>query len=342
MSGIKRHRLLVAAMLGFAIAGVLALAIQHRASAAGRRAHASVTARPASAGRPSIWYINPYEPYPLFAVSQKLFQQAAAKDGYQASVAGSTSINIPQQIQLIKQAIASGAKAIIFCDLDPATYKATIRAAEAKGIVMVTTSCVDNISDYSVGTDNTKFGQVAAQTIAKGAGRAAQVVVFMVSNATPNQVASYNAFVAYAKAHYPKMKVVAQEFDGGDPSKTETDLASLPQSYPSANAIWFLEGGTLPAVEQGLRQAGKKAGQMYVLGIDAVPTTISAIKSGWISETLAQCYFWATPFAAQLAVAKLDGHGPKQQSWPIGLQPVGKAQLPYKGCPASYIPALPK
>jgi ABC-type sugar transport system substrate-binding protein len=294
----------------------------------------------AKTAEPSIWYINPYEPYPLFAVSQHLFQAAAKKYHYKANVAGSTSINIPQQISLINQAVASGANAIIFCDLDPATYKHTILAAEAKHVVMVTTSCVDNISNYSIGTDNVAFGQEAAKVIATKVGKNAQVVVFMVSKATPNQVESYNAFIKYAKSHYPAMRVIATELDNGDPSKTETDLTALPQSYPSANAIWFLEGGTLPAISTGLSQAGKKPGQIFVLGIDAVPTTISAIKKGWISETLAQCYFWATPFAAQLAMAKLAGRGPKRQSWPIGVQAVGKAQLPYNGCPASFIPKL--
>jgi ABC-type sugar transport system substrate-binding protein len=138
------------------------------------------------------------------------------------------------------------------------------------------------------------------------------------------------------------MKVLEQIFDNGSSATTETDLASLPQSYPTANAIWFLEGGTLPAVQQALTQAGKTPGQIFVLGIDALPTTLADIKSGWVSETLAQCYFWATPFAAQLALAKIDGHGSKQQSWPIGVQAVGKAQLPYNGCPASYIPKLSK
>jgi ABC-type sugar transport system substrate-binding protein len=301
---------------------------------------ASSSADARTGDQPSIWYINPYIPYPLFAVSQKLFQQAASKYGYKANVAGSTKINIPQQIQLINQAVASGAKGIIFCDLDPKTYKRTILAAQKKGVIMVTTSCVDSTSDYSVGTDNTKFGVTAAQAIAKGAGADAQVVVIEVGS-VPNQVASYNAFAAYAKAHYPKMKVLTTELDGGDPAKTETFLSSLSQSYPTANAVWFLEGGTLPAVSQSLKQAGKKPGDIFVLGVDNVSTTLADIKSGWISATLAQCSFWATPFIGQLIMAKINGHGPKQQSFSIGLQPVAKAQLPYNGCPASYIPKLP-
>ncbi len=331
------RRFHVAAVAATILSTVMLTAVYSDAGAAARpvQTHASTSSKPV------IWYINPYEPYPLFTVSQRLFQKAASKYGYVARVAGSETIDIPEQISLINEAVATNANAVIFCDLDPATYKHTILAAEAKHVVMITTSCVDNVSNYSIGTNNVAFGQVAAKTIAAGAGAHAQVAVFMVSKSTPNQVQSYNAFIAYAKVHYPNMKVVATELDNGNPSTTETDLTSLPESYPTVNAIWFLEGGTLPAISTGLSQAGKKPGQLFVLGIDAVPTTLSAIKSGWISETLAQCYFWATPFAAQLALAKLAGHGPKQQSWPIGIQAVGKGQLPYQGCPASYIPTLP-
>lgn len=287
---------------------------------------------------PSIWFINPYEPYPLFAVSQRLFQASAAKYSYRASVAGSTTINIPQQKALITRAVASGANAVIFCDLDPASYKQTILAAEARHVVMITTSCVDNISNYSIGTDNVALGQEAAQVIATKVGEKAQVAVFMVSKSSHNQMASYDAFTAFAKGHYPGMKVVATELDKGNAATTEADLRALPQSHPMADAIWFLEDGTLPAVSPGLSQAGKKPGQIFVLGIDALPTTLSAIKSGWVSDTLAQCYFWATPFAVQLAIAKLAGRGPKQRSWPIGVEVVGQAQLPYAGCPSSFFP----
>jgi simple sugar transport system substrate-binding protein len=289
---------------------------------------------------PSIWYINPLTAYPLFNDSAAVFKAAAAKDGYQATVVGSSTINIPQQITLINQAITSGANAVIFCDLDPATYQSTIQAAEAKGVVMITTSCTDTISNYSVGTDNVAFGQRAANTIAENVGKKANVVTFGVNLTTPNQAASYNAFVAYAKKHYPKMKVTFVA-DNGSPTTTATELESLPQAYPKANAIWFLEGGDDSIIASSLKHAGKKPGAYYVLAIDALPTTLSEIKSGYVSETLAQCYFWATPFAAQLAMAKLNGNGPTQQSYSIPVQVVGKKQLPYQGCPSSFYPTLP-
>ena len=292
-----------------------------------------------AASLPSIWYINPLTAYPLFNDAAAAFKASAAKLGFKATVVGSSTINIPQQITLIDQAITSGANAVIFCDLDPATYAKTIKAAEAKGVVMITTSCVDTISNYSVGTDNVAFGQSAAKAVAKSAGSRANVVAFGVSMTVPNQAASYNAFVAYAKKHYPGMSVTFVA-DGGSPSTTATQLESLGQAYPKANAIWFIEGGDVSVIPSSLQHAHIKKGHYFVLAIDALPTTIAAIKSGWVTESLAQCYFWATPFTAKLALLKLAGHGPKQQSWNIPVQVVGKKQLPYKGCPSSYFPAV--
>ncbi len=124
-------------------------------------------------------------------------------------------------------------------------------------MVMITTSCVDNVSNYSIGTNNVAFGQVAAKTIAAGRGSPCTGRVFMVSKSTPNQVQSYNAFITYAKVHYPNMKVVATELDNGNPSTTETDLTSLPESYPTVNAIWFLEGGTSPRYRPDLARRGR-------------------------------------------------------------------------------------
>ncbi len=318
---------------------LLALTVVAGGAPAGARQLAK--AAHAAASRPSIWYINPLTAYPLFNDSAAVFKAAAAKDGYSATVVGSSTINIPQQITLIKQAESSGAKAIIFCDLDPKTYRSTIMEAEAKGIVMITTSCTDTISDYSVGTDNVAFGQKAAQTIAQNVGPAANVATFGVNMTVPNQAASYNAFVAYAKKHYPKMKV-SFIADQGSPSTTATDLESLPQAYPKTNAIWFLEGGDDSIIASSLQHAKKKPGAYYVLAIDAMPTTLAEIKSGYVSETLAQCYFWATPFTAQLALAKLAGKGPTKQSWNIPVQVVGKKQLPYSGCPSSFYPKVAK
>lgn len=289
---------------------------------------------------PSIWYINPLTTYPLFTAAQDAFNAAASKYGYAATVVGSSTINIPEQISYINQAVTSGAKAIIYFDLDPATYSKTVAEAQAKGVVMISMGGIDTFSDYAVGTGYQGFGETAAQTIAKSAGKAANVVVFGNDLSNPSQAAPYHAFLAYAKSHYPKMKAT-YVFTHQSPTTTSSLLKSLPQAYPKANAIWFVEGGDVSVITSSLKHAGVKNGKYFILAIDNVPTTLAQISNGYVSQTLAQCVFWATPFAAQLALAKLGGKGPTQQTWNIGLLPVTKAQLPFKGCPSSFYPTLP-
>lgn len=65
------------------------------------------------------------------------------------------------------------------------------------------------------------------------------------------------------------------------------------------------------------------------------------MQDGWVPELLNQCWFSSMPFVSELALGKMAGHGLNQQSISIPVQPVTKATLPYKGCPASYFPKVP-
>ena len=303
---------------------------------------APVASASTAAELPAFWYINVLTSYDLYNQSQKLFVDSADKIGYKAFTAGSPKVDIPGQITLIQQAIAQGAKAILYCDLDPATYDKTIKDAQAKGIVMVTTGgCVDTTSDYSVGTDNAAFGATAADTLAKQVGPTAKVVVFSTNASVPNQVAILNGFKAQAAKNYPNLKILSVQYDNADPAQAATMMAAALTAYPDVQAFWFIEGAGPSAAPKTLEQAGKKPGDIFVLGVDATPEALTSIQNGWISSVLAQCFFYATPFASQLALKKLNGQGPTQQSWNVGVVPVGKADLPFAGCPASAYPSIP-
>ncbi len=322
----------------------LLAAIVGTALVAAGLAGCSTPAEPDAGGTdalPQIWYINVLTAYELYNTSQKLFEDYAAELGYEARTAGSSTVDIPEQITLINQAVASGANAILFCDLDPASYEKTIKDAQAKGVVMITTGgCVDEISDYSVGTDNVAFGEVAAQTIADQVGEDAKVVIFATDESVPNQNIIRQGFTDYAAKNFPNLEVLSVESTKADPAQAASKIAAAVVAYPEATAFWFIEGAGLSAVPKSLEQAGKMPGDIYVLGVDSTPETISAIESGWVSSTLAQCFFYATPFAAQLALKALNGTGPTGQSYPVDVVPVSKSDLPFTECPATAFPGI--
>lgn len=315
---------------------------QPPASTAASAEQSSAPAENASAGElPNFWYINVLTSYDLYNQAQKLFEESAESIGYTANATGSATVDIPEQITQINQAVAAGANAVIYCNLDPATYKSTIEDAQAQGVVMITTGgCVDDYSDYSIGTDNATFGEVAAKTIAEQAGKDSKVVVYATNEAVPNQVAQIKSFKDYAAKNYPDLEVVSVEYTDADAATAATKIGAAVTAYPEANAFWFVEGAGVSAVPKSLEQAGKAPGDIFVLGVDSTPETLQAVADGWVSSTLAQCFFYATPFAAELAKLKLNGQGPEQQSWPVGVVPVGPQDLPFAGCPESAYPTL--
>lgn len=288
----------------------------------------------------NIWYVNPLVSYPAFKMSSDLFEEYGKVNGVETTVVGPSKIDIPAMITGIDQAIADNANGIITCDLDPKAFAAGIAKAQAAGVVVVTIGCVDEISDFSIGTDNKLFGRDAADAIAKGAGEDAQVGIITSDNSTPNQVEQVDAFKARLSEKHPDVKIVAWEYDNSDTATAASKIGAMMQANPTINALWCVDGNCPGGVEAGLTAAGKAAGTVYALGIDAVDNTVAAIESGWISATLNQCYFIASPLAVELIRAKVAGQEVAERSYGIPADPISITDLPYKGCPSDVVPDM--
>jgi len=301
---------------------------------------AAATATPA-AKLLNIWYVNPLPSFEAWGMSSKIFADNAAAGGYKATLVGPDKIDIPAMVSMIEQAIADGADGIITCDLDPASFKDVIAKAQSKGIVVVSIGCVDEQSNYSVGTDNAVYGKQSADIIAADKGPNATVAILGTARETPNQVVQVKGFNDQIAAKYPGMKVVTWETDNSDPAIATQKIGSILAANPKLDALWYIEGAAPGVTPAALKEAGKKPGEVYTLAIDALAPTLAAIKDGWISKKLTQCWFWASPFAADLIKATKAGTAPTQKFWPVAIDPVDQSRLPYQGCPANLIPKLP-
>lgn len=289
-----------------------------------------------------IWYINILTSYPQWQWSMDKFSSEAAAGNYEPTAIGVSQLDLQKNVSQAEQAIAEGADGIIICDADPKTWATTIKKAQDAGVVVVTIGCVDDISSYSVGTDNTKYGQVAADQVATDVGKNAQVGIIMTDASTPNQVMQLNSFNDYIATKYPDMKVVAVEYDNSQQSTAATKITAMVAANPTMNALICLEGLCPAASATGLAEAGKKPGDIYVLGIDAPDATKKAMQDGWVNSILDQCWFSSTQFVTGLIRAAKEGNPVAQQSWPVTLWPVSKDEIStYTGCPASALPQLP-
>ncbi|MBV9288483.1 MAG: substrate-binding domain-containing protein [Hyphomicrobiales bacterium] len=68
-------------------------------------------------------------------------------------------------------------------------------------------------------------------------------------------------------------------------------LVAYIQAHPSLKAIGTQHGGVTSVMEEVIKKAGKKPGEIIVGGIDLAPGTIGALKSGTVSATLDQLLY---------------------------------------------------
>lgn len=281
----------------------------------------------------NIWYVNPLPTTPDWGRSSQLFLDAADEIGYEATSVGPAAIDIPAMVSNIEQAIADGADGIITCPLDPAAFAGVIGTAKEAGIVVASIGCVDlENADFSVGTDNAAFGQVAADFIAEATGGTGQVGILGTDQTTPNQVIQVEAFEEHIAANYPEMSVVVWESDNSDAGIAAQKIPAMIQAYPEMNYLWIIEGAAPGAVPAGFQEAGLEPGAVGVLAIDAQDSTLKAIEDGWISASLNQCWFNASPQAAK-RIIEAKGGTEQPEFVPIPVDPVTADKLPYEGCP---------
>jgi ribose transport system substrate-binding protein len=300
----------------------------------------SASSQKASATSYNLWFVDGFSFVPAWQKMEGEFKAEAAKLGDKATVVGMSALNPATMVSDMDQAIANHANAILFCDVDPATFKAEIAKARAAGIIVITIGCVDNLSNYSIGTDNVAYGRYAAEVVGKKLHGKGEIGFDGTTRTTPNQVLQVKGFKEEAAAKYPGLKVVAWEQGEGNTATDQKVITAMLEAYPKLKAVVCITSTCPPAAQAALSAAGKKPGQIFFLGIDHDPATIAGIKSGWVSETIAQCWFDAGPFATDLMQAALTGHPSAQQSWAMPTQVVTKAQLPYPGCPAKLIPTV--
>ena len=282
----------------------------------------------------NIWYVNPLPNTPDWGRSGKIFQDGAAANGYKATMVGPNKIDIPTMINDIEQAIADKADGIITCSLDPAAFKNVIDEAKAAGIIVASIGCVDPNANFSVGTGNEAYGKLSADLISQQTGGKAQVGIVGTDQTSPNQVAQVNGFRAQVKAKYPDIKELTWEGDNSDAGIAAQKIGAMVAAYPDMSYLWIVEGAAPGAVPSALGEAGKKAGDIKVLAVDAQDSTLKGIQDGWITATLNQCWFDASANIGKLMVEMKTAGKQAQPFIEIPVDSVTKDRLPYKGCPA--------
>jgi len=226
-----------------------------------------------------------------------------------ASTVGPATVDPAQQVKLLEDLIARKVDVIGLVPLDVKACAPVLQRARTAGIRVITHEGPDQEGrDWDVELiDSVEFGEIQMQRLARELGERGDYAVFVGTLDTPLHNKWADAAIAYQKAHYPRMKLVAGRFACGE----EIDVAQAKtrdvlKAYPNLRGIIaFSSNGPIGAGnvirEQGL------ARRIAVVGAVLPTPAKSLIMDGIIREG----FLWNPADAgyAMVAVARLVLNG---------------------------------
>ena len=155
---------------------------------------------------------------PWFNAVEKGIVKGAKDFNIDASMIGPANVDPAQQVKLLDDLIAKKVTVIGLVPLDVKVCEPVLKRAQAAGIRVITHEGPEQEGrDWNVELiDSVRFGEVQMQRLAKDLNEEGDYVVYVGTLTTPLHNKWADAAIAYQKAHYPKMKLVADRFPGAD------------------------------------------------------------------------------------------------------------------------------
>jgi ribose transport system substrate-binding protein len=231
---------------------------------------------------------------------------------------GPSKFDATLQNPIIESVTAAKPDAILVAPNDVSASRPPIAAAMAAGIkvVLVDTTLSDPSGAVSqISSDNPAGGGFAFKAIQQLVPNGGEVLVVSTTPGVSTTDQRTQGFAAAAKAD-PKFKYLGVQYDQDSASvAAQVTLASL-QKNPNIVGIFATNLFSAEGAATGVRQAGK-SGKVKIVGFDADPDQITALKQGTVQALVAQHPYDIGTNAVDQAYAALTG---KQTDPKIGTK----------------------
>ncbi|MDR1041914.1 MAG: substrate-binding domain-containing protein [Deltaproteobacteria bacterium] len=224
-------------------------------------------------------------------------QKFAARNGFRVVYMGSPNALVPEQLDVIDQAIASGPDAISVSSLDATALDGTLKRAMRLGI-KVTTWDSDVSGDarsvmVSQGTPG-QLGRMLVEMSAKGLekrGRdpASDPITYAWHYSRPearNQNSWRAAGEEYIRSSFPNWENVRPEnsYSGQDPDRALAVGLEILEKHPSIDLVICNDPTSLPGQAEALKALGKGAQDVTVTGFASPNAMREYAKAGIIDR----------------------------------------------------------
>jgi simple sugar transport system substrate-binding protein len=240
---------------------------------------------------------------PWFNALEKGVERGGKDFNLNATMIGPANVDPAQQVKLVEDLIAKHVDVIGLVPLDNKVMEPVLKRAAEAGIPVIAHEGPDlEGRTWNVDLiDSVKFGEVQMEKLAKEMGGKGDYVVYVGTLTTPLHNKWADAAIAYQKAHYPDMHLVADRFPGADEIDTsyKTTL-DLIKAYPNLKGI-------LGFGSNGPIGAGNAVREKHLSGkIKIVGTVLpSQAKPLIMDGTIAEGYLW-NPIDAGYAIVAVS------------------------------------
>lgn len=227
-----------------------------------------------------------------FYISLQCGAEAAAKAaGYTLNSQAPDSFDATLQAPIVTALGAKKPAALLIAPTDDKTMAPQMKQIKDMGakIIEVDTALQDtSVAASSISSDNTKGGELAAQTMAKLTnGKTGSVLVLDTKPGTSTTAARAKGFEDELKKSAPNLKSVGIQFTNNEPAVAAQKVTAAIASTPDLIGVFATNLNSGEGAATGLRSANK-VGQVQLVGFDASPSEVEALKNGTFQALIAQ------------------------------------------------------
>ncbi|SDO52163.1 monosaccharide ABC transporter substrate-binding protein, CUT2 family [Nakamurella panacisegetis] len=278
-------------------------------SAAGSSSAGSSAAAPTKASKNyKISFIQGVAGDNFYITMQCGIQTEAAKLGVTVNTQGATKFDPTLQTPILDSVVSSKPDAILIAPTDVKAMQAPLAKAAAAGIKIVLVDTTVNDPSFAVSqvsSDNVGGGKAAFTAIKGLQPKGGKVLVISVDPGISTTDARVAGFETATKAD-SSFNYLGVQYSHNDPATAASLVTAALQKDPDIVGIFATNLFAAEGAATGIKQAGK-SGKVSIVGFDAGPDQIKALKAGTVQALVAQQPDTIGVDGLDQAVAGLDG-----------------------------------
>jgi ribose transport system substrate-binding protein len=269
---------------------------------------AEKTVKELQAGKPFRYVTGGLE-HPTIRLMILGFTEACKKYKADCQVMGYSGFEDSDYIRMVETSTAQGASGMVVATYGP--YRPAEVEAIKQGIPLVGFHTPMEEGDIPgllawVATDVKAYGKAAADAMADKLKCAGPIAVTQNTfNDVENVAAS--SFTDQMKVRGPDVVVFPPEIEGGDQAAAIAKAGAILTAHPDIAGAYGTTGGSPVTWGKALEQAGRKPGDVIVIGMDYSRPNCDLVKSGWVYALVGQPIYEETFRAVELLIDHLRG-----------------------------------